>query len=139
MPIVLPRTVWETGVWEPHPTAITVNNIRPAVIRQRDLPTDLPIAIVRRLIKADPCFSMHVSTVCVLGGTGFIGRRLVRTLIGRGDNVIVLARDTGKAVHMYGPQAEVVGSLADLPADRACTSRYTDSASSKSPRSTACV
>lgn len=50
-------------------------------------------------------------TWLIAGGTGFIGRRLVRALIGEGDHVIVWARDGAKAAHMYGPHVEVVTDL----------------------------
>lgn len=56
--------------------------------------------------------------VAVTGGTGFVGRRLVRALVARGDTVRVLTRDRGRAAALP-PAVEVyVGDLAggDLPA-----------------------
>jgi uncharacterized protein (TIGR01777 family) len=55
-------------------------------------------------------------TVLVTGATGFIGRRLVRRIVARGDRVIVHARNEGKAVGLFGRSVEVVGRLSHLPA-----------------------
>jgi len=51
----------------------------------------------------------------VTGGTGFLGRRIVRRLLDRGDEVIVLARDPEKAAEAASRGARVVaGDLADV-------------------------
>jgi uncharacterized protein (TIGR01777 family) len=56
-------------------------------------------------------------TVLVSGATGFIGRNLVRRLIARGDRVIVLTRNAGKAQYRFGPHVRIVTSLDELAAD----------------------
>ncbi len=53
-------------------------------------------------------------TVLVSGATGFIGGHLVRRLIGRGDRVIVLTRDAGKALNRFGPHVRIVTRLGDV-------------------------
>ena len=57
-------------------------------------------------------------TVLVTGATGFIGRKLVYRLLGRGDGVIVHARRAAKAADLFGPHVDVVTDLAAIPADR---------------------
>ena len=52
------------------------------------------------------------SQILVTGATGFIGRQLVRDLIGAGHDVRVLARNGKKAEALFGGAAEV--SLGDL-------------------------
>jgi len=53
----------------------------------------------------------------VTGGTGFLGRRIVRRLLDRGDDVVMLARDAGKAAEFAARGARVVaGDLADVDA-----------------------
>lgn len=52
--------------------------------------------------------------VLVTGGTGFVGRALVRSLIERGDKPIVLARNIAKARYLFGPHAEVIGGLSEV-------------------------
>jgi nucleoside-diphosphate-sugar epimerase len=53
----------------------------------------------------------------VTGGTGFLGRRIVRRLVERGDEVLVLARDPAKAAEAEGLGARIVrGDLADVDA-----------------------
>jgi nucleoside-diphosphate-sugar epimerase len=53
----------------------------------------------------------------VTGGTGFLGRRIVRRLRERGDDVVVLARDPAKAAEAERLGARVVvGDLADIAA-----------------------
>ena len=44
----------------------------------------------------------------VTGGTGFLGKRIVRRLIERGDEVVVLARDRERAAEAAGLGAEIV-------------------------------
>lgn len=57
-------------------------------------------------------------SVLVTGATGFIGRRLVRRLVARGDDVIVLTRDHDKAVDAFGPHAEVYADLEQIDTHR---------------------
>ena len=53
----------------------------------------------------------------VTGGTGFLGRRIVRRLIERGDKVTLLARDPAKAAEARSLGARIVeGDLADIDA-----------------------
>ena len=53
----------------------------------------------------------------VTGGTGFLGRRIVRRLLDRGDEVVMLARDAGKAAEFKARGASiVVGDLSDVDA-----------------------
>ena len=53
----------------------------------------------------------------VTGGTGFLGRRIVRRLIERGDEVVVLAREESRAKEAAELGARiVVGDLADVDA-----------------------
>src|SRR5262245_11015783 len=56
-------------------------------------------------------------TVLVTGATGFIGRKLVYRLVGRGDGVIVLARSAAKAADLFGPHVDLVTDLAHVPAE----------------------
>jgi len=53
-------------------------------------------------------------SILVTGGTGFIGRALVRHLVGRGDKVTVLTRDAIKARDLLGPLVGIVQDLNDL-------------------------
>jgi len=52
--------------------------------------------------------------ILVTGGTGFIGQVLVRQLIARGDQVIVLSRNPARARDRFGPWVEVCGNLGDI-------------------------
>ena len=56
-------------------------------------------------------------TVLVTGATGFIGSKLVYRLVGRGDGVIVHARNAAKAVDLFGPHVDVVTDLKQVPAE----------------------
>jgi dihydroflavonol-4-reductase len=62
------------------------------------------------------------SQILITGATGFIGRRLTRDLIERGDTVRILARNRLKACELFGDDVEVclgdVGDPASL--DEAC-------------------
>ena len=43
-----------------------------------------------------------MASVLVTGGTGFIGRHLIRQLLDRGDNVVVASRNPAQAEEMFG-------------------------------------
>jgi uncharacterized protein (TIGR01777 family) len=64
-----------------------------------------------------PRRSAEPKTVLVTGATGFIGRKLVYRLVGRGDGVIVHARDAAKAADLFGPHVDVVTDLTSIRAD----------------------
>jgi nucleoside-diphosphate-sugar epimerase len=52
----------------------------------------------------------------VTGASGFLGGRLVQTLVARGNTVSILARPSNNLSHLAGLPVEVVyGTLADLP------------------------
>jgi len=53
--------------------------------------------------------------VLVTGATGFIGSRLVRSLLDRGRRVIVLSRDVAQARTTFGPDVWVLDRIADIP------------------------
>jgi uncharacterized protein (TIGR01777 family) len=53
-------------------------------------------------------------TVLVTGATGFIGGHLVRRLIARGDQVIVLTRDPALALERFGPLVRVITRLDEI-------------------------
>ncbi|HEV3271107.1 MAG TPA: NAD-dependent epimerase/dehydratase family protein [Candidatus Methylacidiphilales bacterium] len=54
------------------------------------------------------------SQILITGATGFIGRRLTRDLVARGDRVRVLARSREKADELFGDHVEaVVGDVRD--------------------------
>jgi len=55
-------------------------------------------------------------TYLVTGATGFIGTALVRKLLARGDDLIVLSRSTEKALERFGPHVRIVESLAQIGA-----------------------
>ena len=57
-------------------------------------------------------------TILVTGATGFIGTYLCRALIGEGDDLILLSRNREKGQARFGPHAEVVQDLAEIPRDR---------------------
>jgi dihydroflavonol-4-reductase len=53
--------------------------------------------------------------IVVTGGGGFIGGSVVRQLVARGDQVVALVRDPGKAASLAGPNVELVASdLSDV-------------------------
>jgi uncharacterized protein len=49
-----------------------------------------------------------VKTVLITGGSGFIGRELVKALLSRGDQVLVLTRNVGRTQPMLPPGARAV-------------------------------
>lgn len=53
-------------------------------------------------------------TVLVTGATGFIGRHLCRHVVAAGDQLIILTRDRGRAVDLYGPHARVCTSVDEI-------------------------
>lgn len=57
-------------------------------------------------------------SVLVTGATGFVGRHLVRRLIERGDDVVVLTRGRDKAADAFGPYADVYTDLAHIDGHR---------------------
>ena len=55
--------------------------------------------------------------IVVTGGGGFIGGSIVRQLAARGDHVVALVRDPGRAASLAGPNVELVASdLSDVAA-----------------------
>jgi farnesol dehydrogenase len=62
---------------------------------------------------------MSAAAVFVTGGTGFLGKNLVRELVRRGERVRMLARDPARARDLRGPAVEIVaGRLEDSAAVR---------------------
>ena len=59
--------------------------------------------------------ALRPMNVLVAGGTGFVGETLCRRLIADGHRVIVLTRDRRKAEDRFGPHAEALETLDDLP------------------------
>lgn len=55
-------------------------------------------------------------TVLLTGATGFIGKRVARALIARGDNLIVHSRDPNKAEYAFGPNATIVTDFKQIGA-----------------------
>ena len=53
-------------------------------------------------------------TIIITGATGFIGHTLTRSLIRRGDKVIVLTRNRHKAFHLFGRHVDIVTDLNDI-------------------------
>ncbi len=49
----------------------------------------------------------------ITGGTGFIGRPLVETLLARGDQITLLTRDFDKAKKMFDGRVNLIGSVKD--------------------------
>jgi uncharacterized protein YbjT (DUF2867 family) len=64
-----------------------------------------------------PTDSSAIQTVAVTGGTGFVGRHLVRELLDRGLSVRVLARDTQKAGRVLPEEAVTSGKLSIVVGD----------------------
>jgi len=67
----------------------------------------------------DPIFARALPsagsrTVLVSGGTGFIGGHLIRSLLARGDSVIVLTRDADRALDRFGPQVRIITATSEL-------------------------
>jgi len=55
-------------------------------------------------------------TVLITGATGFIGIHLVRSLLARGDALIVLTRNPARASKLLGHEVQIVSELAALSA-----------------------
>jgi uncharacterized protein (TIGR01777 family) len=55
--------------------------------------------------------------ILVTGGTGFIGRALVKTLVGEGHQVTVLSRSPENVERICGPEAIALGHLSFLQPD----------------------
>src|SRR6185437_785313 len=53
-------------------------------------------------------------TVLVSGGTGFIGGHLIRRLLARGDQIILLTRDSDRALDKFGPHVRIITATAEL-------------------------
>ncbi len=53
-------------------------------------------------------------TILVTGATGLIGGHLVRRLLTRGDAVIVLTRDSERALDRFGPHVRIITDLRSL-------------------------
>ena len=53
-------------------------------------------------------------TVLVSGGTGFVGGHLIRSLLARGDRVIVLTRDADRALDRFGPHVRIITAPSQL-------------------------
>jgi nucleoside-diphosphate-sugar epimerase len=66
--------------------------------------------------------------VLVLGGSGFIGAKLVRALCTRGAAVVVAARDAGRAAKVLGPVSSQVRILTANLAERGAVGRVVDEA-----------
>lgn len=67
----------------------------------------------------DPIFarampSASSRTVLVSGGTGFIGGHLIRSLLARGDRVIVLTRNAERALDRFGPQVRIITTPSEV-------------------------
>jgi uncharacterized protein len=56
----------------------------------------------------------NARTVLISGGTGFIGGHLVRRLVTRGDRVIVLTRNSDRALDRFGPHVRIITALSQL-------------------------
>jgi uncharacterized protein (TIGR01777 family) len=54
-------------------------------------------------------------TVLIAGATGFIGGYLVRRLLSHGDAIIVLTRDSERALDRFGPHVRIITDLGTLP------------------------
>jgi uncharacterized protein (TIGR01777 family) len=69
---------------------------------------------VRNPIFAYAIADANSRTVLVSGGTGFVGGHLIRSLLARGDRVIVLTRDTDRALNRFGPQVRIITATSEL-------------------------
>ena len=65
----------------------------------------------------EACPNNNARTVLVSGGTGFIGGHLIRRLITRGEHIIVLTRDTDRALDRFGPHVRIITTTAEIQAD----------------------
>ena len=55
-----------------------------------------------------------MSTIVVFGGTGFLGRRVVRSLLAHGFTVRIAARHPGRSEVLFGPDPYLQGVEADV-------------------------
>lgn len=62
-------------------------------------------------------FEAHKRTVFVTGATGFIGRHLVRALLGDGHTVIALSRQPESAARLFGGGVRCVAAIGALAPD----------------------
>ncbi len=60
---------------------------------------------------------MNARGILFTGATGFIGPHVARALRARGDTIWVWARDVAKARGMFDERVNVVGALAQIPAN----------------------
>ena len=76
----------------------------------------IAVARLSRDVRPEPAFVPPAGpAVLVTGGTGFIGKALVRALLASDRRVIVLTRDARRAMATFGPRVAAVESLDVLP------------------------
>jgi uncharacterized protein (TIGR01777 family) len=128
---VLGLLLWQMAGWAARPTRFAAVDhgwlawlmlayaVGVAVWAVRDLlaarALDRPAWRTAPIVPQPNARPMHV---LVSGGTGFIGRALVRRLIEDGHKVIVLTRRRPKAEYLFGPHATAVERLDQIPNER---------------------